>query len=89
MRLRFCQIGTDPRAGRVESWAFAHDGTLVRARGGEIPDIAATLAEGRVETGRGVGSVFSSLQAIDLKPVLRTLSREFPGTRWLVFHTKD
>ncbi len=90
MRLRFSQIGTDRRAGPVESWAIARDGTLKRVLGPLIPACGEreVVAEGRVERGRGVGSVRSPHRSAELKPLLKRLDREFPGTRWLVFERR-
>ena len=90
MRLRFSQIGTDPRAQSVESWAIARDGTMKKTVGPLIPACGdrEILAEGRVEGARGVGSVRSSQRSTELKPLLKRLETEFPGTRWLVFERK-
>lgn len=87
MRLRFSQIGTDRRAGSVVSWAIARDGALKRVPGPLIPSCPGgdVLAEGRVEAVRGVGSVRPAFRGAEVKPLLKRLEREFPGTRWLVF----
>jgi len=90
MRLRFNQIGTDRRAGSIESWAIASDGSIRRVPGPLIPACGEreVVAEGRVEGARGVGSVRSAHTAAELKPLLKRLDLEFPGTRWLVFERR-